>query len=119
MRQPGFTIWLTGLPCSGKSTLAHLLQRTLDEAGFAVEIIDGDEVRKNLTKGLGFSREDRSENVRRIAYVAKLLTKVGAVAIVAAISPYRDIRAYAREEIGKLHRGSCRLPSGGLYRARC
>ena len=101
MRQPGFTVWLTGLPCSGKSTLAHHLQRTLDEIGFAVEIIDGDEVRKNLTKGLGFSKEDREENIKRITYVAKLLTNVGAVAIVAAISPYRDSRQHAREQIGK------------------
>ena len=100
MKQQGFAVWFTGLPSSGKSTLARMLQMELDEAGFAVEVLDGDEVRKRLTKGLGFSREDRDENIRRIAYVAKLLTRVGAVAITAAISPYQESRARARAEIG-------------------
>lgn len=88
MKQQGFAVWFTGLPSSGKSTLARMLQRELDEAGFAVEVLDGDEVRQRLTKGLGFSKEDRDENIRRISYVAKLVTKVGGVAITAAISPY-------------------------------
>ena len=100
MKQQGFAVWFTGLPSSGKSTLARMLQMELDEAGFAVEVLDGDEVRKRLTKGLGFSREDRDENIRRIAYVSKLLTRVGAVAITAAISPYQESRARARAEIG-------------------
>ncbi len=100
MKQQGFAVWFTGLPSSGKSTLARMLQMELDEAGFAVEVLDGDEVRKRLTKGLGFSREDRDENIRRIAYVAKLLTRVGAVAITAAISPYQESRERARAEIG-------------------
>ena len=99
MKRPGFTVWLTGLPSSGKSTLAHLLQKELDELGFPVEVLDGDEVRQRLTKGLGYTREDRDENIRRITYVAKLLTRVGAVAIVAAISPYRDSRERAKAEI--------------------
>ena len=101
MKSLGFTVWLTGLPSSGKSTLARLLKEELDEAGFPVEVLDGDEVRQRLTKGLGFSREDREENIRRIAYVAKLLTRVGAVAITAAISPYEESRQRARVEIGR------------------
>ncbi len=99
MKRPGFTVWLTGLPSSGKSTLAHLLENELDELGFPVEVLDGDEVRQRLAKGLGYTREDREENIRRIAYVAKLLARVGAVAIVAAISPYRDSRERAKAEI--------------------
>jgi len=100
MKQQGFAVWFTGLPSSGKSTLARMVQRALDEAGFAVEVLDGDEVRQRLTKGLGFSKEDRDENIRRISYVAKLVTKVGGVAIAAAISPYQESRARARAEIG-------------------
>jgi len=100
MKQQGFAVWFTGLPSSGKTTLARMLQRELDEAGFAVEVLDGDEVRQRLTRGLGFSREDRDENIRRISYVAKLLTKVGGVAITAAISPYQESRERARAEIG-------------------
>jgi adenylylsulfate kinase len=102
MKQPGFTIWLTGIPSSGKSTLANLLHHELDELGFPVEVLDGDEIRQRLTKGLGFTKEDRDENIRRIAYVAKLLTRVGAVAITAAISPYREARERAKAEIGRV-----------------
>jgi adenylyl-sulfate kinase len=100
MKNKGFTIWMTGLPSSGKSTLSRMLSQTLEEGGLSVVILDGDEVRQRLTKGLGFSKEDRDENIRRIAYVSKLLTRVGAVSIVAAISPYRDSRDRARTEIG-------------------
>ena len=99
MDRRGFTVWLTGLPSAGKSTLAHLLARRLSADGYPVEVLDGDEVRLRLCRGLGFSREDRDENIRRIAYVAKLLTRVGAVAITAAISPYRAARQEARDEI--------------------
>lgn len=99
MERRSFTIWLTGLPSSGKSTLAELLGKRLRADNYPVEILDGDEVRLRLSKGLGFSRQDRDENIRRIAYVARLLTRVGAVAITAAISPYRAVRAEAREEI--------------------
>ncbi len=95
----GFTVWFTGLPGAGKSTLASLLESKLRQLGLQVEILDGDEVRKKLTKGLGFTREDREENIRRIAYVANLLTKVGGVAIVAAISPYAQSREEVRTEI--------------------
>ena len=100
MKRQGFTVWFTGLPSSGKTTLARMLQRELDEIGFAVEVLDGDEVRQRLAKGLGFSKEDRDENIRRIAYVAKLITRVGGVAIAAAISPFRESRERARAEIG-------------------
>jgi adenylylsulfate kinase len=100
MHRRGFTVWLTGLPSSGKSTLARLLEQTLGEAGQHVVVLDGDEIRQRLTKGLGFSKSDRDENISRIAYVAKLLTHAGAVTITAAISPYRDARERARLEIG-------------------
>ncbi|MDT7040987.1 adenylyl-sulfate kinase [Candidatus Nitronereus thalassa] len=100
MKNTGFTIWFTGLPSAGKSTLARVLHEILDEAGLPVEILDGDEVRQRLTKGLGFTKEDRDENIRRIAFVSKLLTRVGAIAIVAAISPYRESRERAKAEIG-------------------
>lgn len=96
----GFTIWLTGLPCSGKSTIASLLAKRLVGEGVGVEIFDGDIVRENLSKGLGFSREDRDTNIRRIGFVAKLLTRNGAAPIVAAISPYRALRDEVRSTIG-------------------
>lgn len=101
MTRQGFTVWFTGLPCSGKSTLAALLQKELQGRALAAEILDGDEVRQRLTKGLGFSREDRQENIRRIAYVAKVVTRVGGIAITAAISPYLKDREEARREIGR------------------
>jgi adenylyl-sulfate kinase len=97
----GSTVWFTGLPSSGKSTLARMLEDILKYRRFHVEVLDGDEVRLRLSKGLGFSKEDRDENIRRIAYVAKVITRCGAVAITCAISPYREIRNEAREEIGR------------------
>lgn len=97
----GFAVWFTGLPGSGKSTLARLLEEVLRERGLAVAVLDGDEVRQRLSKGLGYSKEDRDENIRRIAYVAKLLTQCKAVAICCAISPYRAIREEARRQIGR------------------
>ena len=95
----GFTLWFTGLPCSGKSTLAELVGQELVRRGRGVEILDGDVVRANLTKGLGFSKEDRDENIRRIGFVCALLSKHGAVAISAAISPYRAVRDEVRSKI--------------------
>jgi adenylylsulfate kinase len=96
MMNKGFTLWFTGLPCSGKSTLAQIVARELEWRGRGVEILDGDVVRTHLTKGLGFSKEDRDENIRRIGFVCGLLSKHGAVAIAAAISPYRSVREDVR-----------------------
>jgi ATP sulfurylase/adenylyl-sulfate kinase len=97
---PGFTIWLTGLSGAGKSTLARELEQALRDRQRHVEVLDGDEVRENLSKGLGFSKEDRDTNIRRIAYVAKLVSRSGGIAITAAISPYRNIRDEARAQTG-------------------
>ncbi|MBZ0168046.1 adenylylsulfate kinase [Candidatus Methylomirabilis lanthanidiphila] len=97
----GFVVWFTGLPSSGKSTLAGLLAQELPLRGLPVEILDGDEVRQRLTKGLGFSKEDRDENIRRIAFVAKLLSRNNVCAITAAISPYRSVRDEARRDMGR------------------
>jgi adenylyl-sulfate kinase len=96
----GFTLWLTGLSGAGKSTVAEAVAERLRAERGAVEVLDGDEVREHLSKGLTFSREDRDINVRRIAYVAKLLTRNGVAVITAAISPYRSTRDEARREIG-------------------
>jgi adenylyl-sulfate kinase len=92
-------VWLTGLPSAGKSTLARLLEKELTRRAWRVEVLDGDEVRLRLTKGLGFSKEDRHENIRRISFVAKLLARHGVATITAAISPYRESREEARREI--------------------
>ena len=92
MSAQGFTLWFTGLSGSGKSTLAQYLTPILIERGCKVEVLDGDEVRENLSKGLGFSKEDRDTNIRRIGYVANLLSRNGVVSMTAAISPYREIR---------------------------
>src|SRR5205807_476955 len=92
----GRTIWLTGLPSAGKSTIAEIVAARLREQGERVEILDGDIVRQYLSKGLGFSKEDRDENIRRIGFVASLLARNGVKIIVAAISPYRDVRDEVR-----------------------
>lgn len=92
----GFVLWFTGLSGAGKSTLSARVAAHLGEAGCPVELLDGDEVRTHLSKGLGFSREDRDTNVRRIGFVARLLARHGVVAITAAISPYRDVREEQR-----------------------
>lgn len=98
--QKGFTLWFTGLPCSGKSAVADRVAEILREQGLKVERLDGDIVRKNLTRDLGFSREDRNENIRRVTFVAKLLTRNGVAVLTSFISPYREIRAQSRQEIG-------------------
>ncbi len=98
--ESGVTIWFTGLPCSGKSTIAQLVEHQLRSRAYRVEVLDGDVVRRNLTKGLGFSREDRDENIRRIGFVCHLLTRNGIIAISAAISPYRSTRDEVRRLIG-------------------
>jgi ATP sulfurylase/adenylyl-sulfate kinase len=107
---PGFTIWLTGLSGAGKSTLARSLEIALRDRQRHVEVLDGDEVRENLSKGLGFSKEDRDTNIRRIAYVAKLVSRSGGVAITAAISPYRATRDEARSLIGQFVEVFVRCP---------
>jgi adenylylsulfate kinase len=96
----GFVVWLTGLSGAGKTTIAHALAERLKAAGYKVEILDGDVVRQHFSKGLGFSKEDRIENIKRVAYVAHLLARNGVVVIVALISPYREGRNYARQLIG-------------------
>ncbi len=98
--QKGFTIWLTGLPRAGKSTIASLVAGRLRALGVdRVELLDGDEVREGLCRDLGFSRADREENIHRITFVSKVLTRNGVAVLVAAISPYRASRERAREEI--------------------
>jgi len=94
----GFVLWLTGLPGSGKTTIARNLEPKLRKLDWQVEILDGDEIRQNLSKGLGFSREDRETHLKRAAYVAKLLSRNGVAVIAAFISPYRSVREYARKE---------------------
>ena len=95
-RDRGVVIWFTGLSGSGKTTIAHVLEDKLLEAGIPVETLDGDVVRENLSKGLGFSKEDRDTNIRRIAFVAHLLQRNGVFVITAAISPYAAVREEAR-----------------------
>ena len=97
VREGGFTLWFTGLSGSGKSTIAHVIGPELDRRGLIVEYLDGDSVRQHLSKGLGFSKEDRDTNIERIGWVASRLTRQGGAVIAAAISPYRETRAKARE----------------------
>jgi adenylylsulfate kinase len=92
----GFVLWFTGLSGAGKTTLTNALVPVLRERGLKVEVLDGDEVRTNLSKGLGFSKEDRDTNIRRIGYVARLLARNGVAVITAAISPYREVRDEVR-----------------------
>ena len=96
----GCTVWMTGLPGSGKTTIALELERRLEGIGRNVEILDGDEVRKGLSSDLGFSKEDRQQHARRVTFVAKLLSRNGVIVLVGLISPFRAFRRYAREEIG-------------------
>jgi adenylylsulfate kinase len=98
-RERGCVIWFTGLSGSGKTTIAHVVEEKLLDAGVGVEILDGDVVRENLSKGLGFSEEDRNTNIRRIAFVAHLLQRNGTFVITAAISPYKAVRDEARAMI--------------------
>ncbi len=97
MSNKGFILWFTGLSGAGKSTLSQYLTPKLKELGVPVEVMDGDEVRENLSKGLGFSKEDRDTNIRRIGYVANLLARNGVCAMTAAISPYASVRDECRK----------------------
>lgn len=98
--QRGLVIWLYGLSGSGKSTLAHLLERALHEEGRATVLLDGDNLRTGLNSGLGFTEDDRRENIRRVAEVAKLFVHSGLITICSFISPYRSLRSLARQVIG-------------------
>ena len=100
MKQRGVTIWFTGLSGAGKTTITQALAEELRTREVNFEILDGDIVRQNLTKGLGFSKEDRDENIRRIGFVSHLLTRNGVIVLVSAISPYRVIREEVRQKIG-------------------
>ena len=95
----GFTIWFTGMSGAGKSTISSLLEQRVRELGAKVEVLDGDVVRTHLSKELGFSKEDRDENIRRIGFVCELLSRNGVIAIAAAISPYRALREEVRARI--------------------
>ena len=99
MEKKGFTLWFTGLSGAGKTTLARLVEEELKERGHKVEVLDGDLIRTNLSKGLGFSKEDRDTNIRRIGFVCNLLARNDVVAIAAAISPYRTVREEVRREL--------------------
>lgn len=110
MERQGFTLWFTGLSGSGKTTLARAVERILRDRGLKVEVLDGDIVRTNLSKGLGFSKEDRDTNIKRIGFVCKLLSRNGVVAIGSAISPYREVRDFVRRDIGRFVEVYCRCP---------
>jgi adenylyl-sulfate kinase len=96
----GFTLWFTGLSGSGKSTMARLMEQRFRDRGYRVELLDGDVVRTYLSKGLGYGKEDRDDNIRRIGFVCELLSRNGVIAIGAAISPYRAVREELRARIG-------------------
>ncbi|MCI4351849.1 MAG: adenylyl-sulfate kinase [Thermoplasmata archaeon] len=120
----GFCIWLTGLPSAGKTTIAHELSPRLRTLGLHAELLDGDEIRKGLSADLGFDRKSRETHAGRVAFVAKLLARNGAIPIVALISPYRSSRAKARAEIGRFVEVYVNTPIGvceerdvkGLYK---
>lgn len=114
MEQQGFTLWFTGLSGSGKTTLAKLVERELRARGLKVERLDGDIVRQSLSRDLGFTKEDRDKNIERVTFVAKLLTRNGVTVLTSFISPYRDVRARSREEIGNFVEVYCKAPLGVL-----
>jgi adenylyl-sulfate kinase len=114
MERKGLTLWFTGLSGAGKTTLARLIETELRKRGHKVEVLDGDLVRTNLSKGLGFSKEDRDTNIRRIGFVCNLLARNQVVAIAAAISPYRDIRDEVRRDIGAFVEVFVKCPIGVL-----
>ena len=100
MNQRGVTVWFTGLSGAGKTTISKAVAEKLRSHSCKLEILDGDVVRENLTKGLGFSKADRDENIRRIGFVSHLLTRNGVIVLVSAISPYREIREEVKQKIG-------------------
>ncbi len=100
LKQFGLTVWFTGLSGSGKTSISRVVEQELRSLGYKVENLDGDIIRQNLGKGLGFTKADRDENIRRIGFVAHLLTRNEVIVLVSAISPYREIRAEVRQRIG-------------------
>ncbi len=96
----GCTVWLTGLPCSGKSTIARMAREKLEQSGVPVELLDGDEIRRHFSAGVGFSKEERSNHLKKVAYLCHLLTKHGVVVLASFVSPYRQNREYARRLVG-------------------
>lgn len=126
-KQKGFVLWFTGLPGAGKTTLADKVHKNLNSAGYRVEKLDGDIVRRNLSADLGFSREDRVENIRRIAFVASLLSKHGVGVVASFISPYKSEREHVRKTVCNyieihvntpLHICEARDPKGMYAKAR-
>jgi adenylyl-sulfate kinase len=114
MEEKGFTIWFTGLSGAGKTTVSEIVEKELRARGKKVEVLDGDVVRTNLSKGLGFSKEDRDTNIRRIGFVCHILSRNGVVAIAAAISPYKAIRDENRKLIGDFVEVFCKCPLDAL-----
>ncbi len=110
MEQKGVTVWFTGLSGSGKTALALRLEEELRKRGLKVERLDGDIVRQSLTRDLGFSKEDRDQNIERVTFVAKLLTRNGVAVLCSFISPYREVRARSRREIGNFVEVYCYAP---------
>jgi adenylyl-sulfate kinase len=106
----GVTVWFTGLPCSGKTSIADKVAEVLKASGKKVERLDGDIVRKSLTSDLGFSKEDRNQNIKRVTFVAKLLTRNGVIVLATFISPYRERRLKSRLEIGDFIEAYVRCP---------
>ena len=96
----GVTLWFTGLPCSGKTTIAEIVKTELERKQIPVELLDGDEIRKHFSKGVGFTKEDRNNHLKRVAYLCHLLTKHGVVVLASFVSPYRENRDSARQLIG-------------------
>jgi len=108
--QKGFTVWFTGLPCCGKTTIADHVATILKQRGYRVERLDGDIVRNHLTSDLGFSKKDRDENIKRVTFVAKLLTRNGVAVLATFVSPYRKRRQQTRDEIGNFVEVYVRCP---------
>lgn len=116
MERKGFTLWFTGLSGAGKSTMANLVNTTLKERGLLTEVLDGDVIRTNLSKGLGFSKEDRDTNIKRIGWVCEVLSRNEVVAMAAAISPYKDVRDEVRSRIDNFVEVYCKCTLDELER---
>jgi len=110
LHHKGFTLWFTGLSGAGKTTVSQILEARLRQLGARVEVLDGDVVRTNLSQGLGFSKQDRDTNIKRIGFVCQLLSRNGVVAIAAAISPYRETRDFVRAQTENFVEVYCRCP---------